>query len=69
MYSNKQIRRAIRKYVERKGAQNTRDIIRIFADAFHTPKQRISGNLRSLKYDDKTIRITTYIPATYSVMQ
>ena len=69
MYSNKQIRRAIRKYVERKGVQNTRDVILIFADAFHTPTQRISGNLRSLKYDDKTISITTYIPATYSVMQ
>lgn len=69
MYSNKEIRRAIRKYVKRKGMQNTRDVIRIFADAYQTSKQRISGNLRSLKYDDKTINITTFIPDTYSIMQ
>lgn len=69
MYSNKEIRRAIRKYVKRNGVQNTRDVIRIFANAYQTSKQRISGNLRSLKYDDKTINITTFIPATYSIMQ
>lgn len=69
MYTNKQIRRAMRKYIERRGPQNTRNVIRIFSDAYKTPKQRISGNLRSLKYDSKSVIITTHIPSIYSVVQ
>lgn len=66
---NYRIRRAIERYIQVNGQQDTRDVIALFAKRFNTTKQRISGNLRSLKYDDKTIRITTYISATYSVMQ
>lgn len=67
-YTNRQQRRALRKFVEHYGPINTRHLTETFGRAYKTSKQRVAGNLRSLKYDDKTVQITTYIPKTYSEM-
>lgn len=66
--SNKQIRRIIRKFLKRYGSQNTRKMTALLSTACNTTKQRIAGNLRTMKYDEKTIQITTHIPACYSTM-
>lgn len=63
---NKQIRRAMRKYVERYGRQDTRKIIAAFAKAYKTTKQRISGNLSALKCIDGTVSIISNRP--HSIM-
>jgi hypothetical protein len=67
-YTNKEIRRAIRKFMEHYGSQNTRKIIRLFAAAYNEPLQRISGNLTALEYCDNSITISTIIPHKYSLM-
>ncbi len=69
MINNKKIRRVMRKFVKRYGQQNTRKMISLFSKAYRTTKQRIAGNLRTMKYDEKTIQIETYIPCHYSVMR
>lgn len=66
--TDKQIRRSIRKFIKRYGMQDTRKITTLFANAYSTTKQRIAGNLRTMKYDEKTINISTYIPCCHSVM-
>lgn len=55
--SNKVIRRAIRKYVKKYGKVDTRKVISVFATAYHTTKQRISGNLSCLCCIDGTVSI------------
>lgn len=42
---NKTIRRAMKNYLIKYGPQDTREMIGKFSKAFHTTKQRISGNL------------------------
>lgn len=66
--NNKKIRRAMRKFVERYGEQDTRKMTTLFSKAYGTTKQRIAGNLRTMKYDEKTVQITTLIPCYYSIM-
>lgn len=66
--SNKKIRRAMRKFVEHYGQQDTRKMTILFSTAYGITKQHIAGNLRAMKYDEKTIQITTYIPCCYSIM-
>ena len=67
--NNKPIRRLyMRKFVKHYGNQNTRKMTDIFSKAYHTSKQRIAGNLKTMKYDECTISIDTYIPNCYSVM-
>ncbi len=66
--NNIAIRRSIRKYVKHYGVQDTRKIIKVFAAAWKTSKQRIAGNLKTLKYDDETIEITTIIPYRKSLI-
>lgn len=65
---NKSIRRAMRKFIEHYGAQDTRKMTALFATAYKTTKQRIAGNPKTMKYDEKTINIKTVVPAAYSVM-
>ena len=55
---NNKIRIAIMSYL----------IISMFAEQFNTSKQRISGNLRAMKYNFNTINIVTYTPGSYSEM-
>ena len=62
---NNKIRIAIMSYLNANGKQNTRTIISMFAEQF---KQRISGNLRAMKYNFNTINIVTYTPGSYSEM-
>lgn len=64
--SNKIIRRTIRKYIKRYGRQDTRTVIAKFATAFHTTKQRISGNISCMKCIDGTIDIIPNKP--HSIM-
>lgn len=65
---NNRIRIEILTYIKTNGRQDTRTIISVFAKRFHTSKQRISGNLRAMKYNFKTINIVTYTPGVYSEM-
>ena len=67
-YSNLALRRAIRKYVRKFGSQDTRYVISQFAKSYKATKQRVSGNLRSLKYDYKVVIITTVVPRSMSFM-
>ena len=53
-------------YLNANGKQNTRTIISMFSEQFNTSKQRISGNLRAMKYNFNTINIVTYTPGSYS---
>ena len=53
----------MRKFIEHYGAQDTRKMTALFATAYKTTKQRIAGNLKTMKYDEKTV-----VPAAYSVM-
>ena len=62
---NNKIRIAIMSYLNANGKQNTRTIISMFAEQFNTSKQRISGNLRAMKYNFNTINIVTYTPGSY----
>ena len=55
--SNKAIRRAIRKYIEHYGKQDSRKVIDIFAKDYHTTKQRISGNLSCMICIENSIQI------------
>ena len=66
--SNKQIRRIMRNFVKKYGPQDTRKMIDLLSAACKTTKQRVAGNLRALKYDEQTIKITTHIPECYSTM-
>lgn len=66
--NNKLLRRAMRKFVKHYGGQDTRKMTDVFSKAYHTSKQRIAGNLKTMKYDELTISIDTYIPNCYSVM-
>jgi hypothetical protein len=66
--NNKQIRRAMKNFVKHYGQQDTRKMTNLFSAAYKTPKQRIAGNLKTMHYDEKTILITTHIPACYSTM-
>ncbi|WP_026658261.1 hypothetical protein [Butyrivibrio sp. AC2005] len=68
--NNKRIRRAIRKYIQKSGKQgkSTRRIAAIFSKAYNTTEARIYGNIRSMKYDQKTNKITTIIPGSYSII-
>ena len=65
---NKKIRIAIMNYLNVHGKQNTRTIISMFAKQFNTSKQRISGNLRAMKYNFNAINIVTYVPGSFSEM-
>lgn len=66
---NKKIRRAMRKYVLHRGApQDTRKMTALFSKAYKTTRQRIAGNLRTMKYDEKTIQIITHVPGQRSIM-
>lgn len=64
--NNKQIRRAIRNYIMHYGKQDTRVIIDTFSKAFHTTKQRISGNISCMKCIDGSINIISNRP--HSIM-
>lgn len=64
--NNKLIRRSIRNYIRHYGKQDTRDIITLFAHAFHTTKQRISGNLSCMYCIEKSINIIRNKP--HSIM-
>ncbi len=66
--SNKQIRRIMKNFVKHYGPQNTRKMTALLSAACKTTKQRIAGNLKTMKYDEKTIQITTHIPSCYSTM-
>ena len=66
--SNKQIRRIMRNFVKHYGPQDTRKMTALLSAACKTTKQRIAGNLRTMKYDEKTIKITTHIHECYSTM-
>lgn len=66
--NNKQIRRAMKNFVKRYGKQDTRKMTNLFSTAYKTTKQRIAGNLKTMHYDEKTVQITTHIPACYSTM-
>lgn len=55
--NNKMIRRAMRKYVKKYGERDTRKAISMFASAYHTTKQRISGNISCLCCLDGTVSI------------
>ncbi len=55
--TNQEIRRALRKYIQRNGAQETRFVAAVFAKAFRTTKQRICGNISCLCCIEKTVRI------------
>ena len=46
---NYRIRRAIERYIQVHGQQDTRDVIALFAKRFNTTKQRISGNISCMK--------------------
>jgi len=63
---NYQIRRAIENYVKMNGRQDTRDVITIFAERFHTTKQRISGNISYMKCHEQSINIIPNKP--HSIM-
>lgn len=65
---NNRIRNEILTYIITNGRQDTRTIISVFAKRFNTSKQRISGNLRAMKYNFNTINIVTYTPGKYSEM-
>lgn len=54
---NKLIRRTVRRYIKHYGKQDTRVLIEKFASAFHTTKQRISGNISCMKCIYGTINI------------
>lgn len=64
--TKKQIRRAIRKYVEKFGPQDTKELIDKFARGIKTSKQRISGNISCLACIDKTVDIKPNRP--HSIM-
>ena len=64
--TKKQIRRAIRKYVEKFGKQDSRYIIEIFSKGIRTSKQRISGNISCLVCIDGTVSLIRNKP--HSVM-
>ena len=49
------------------GSQDTRKMTVLLSAACKTTKQRIAGNLRTMQYE-KTIIISTIIPACYSTM-
>lgn len=66
--SNKQIRRIMKNFVKHYGPQDTRKMTALLSAACKTTKQRITGNLKTMKYDEKTIQITTHIPSCYSTM-
>ena len=67
IYINKQMRRAMRKFILRYGPQDTRKIIYLFAEKYSVPWQQVSGNLRALKYCDGTVGIQTIIPCRVSI--
>ncbi len=54
---NKFMRRIMRRYLKKFGPQDSREFIALFAHAFKTTKQRISGNLSCLVCIDKTVSI------------
>jgi len=56
----------MRKFIEHYRKQDTRDVISIFASAYKTSKQRISGNLSTLSCIDKTVSIYSNRP--HSIM-
>lgn len=64
--SNKVIRRSMRNYIKRYGKQNTRVMIDKFAKAFHTTKQRISGNISCMNCIEGSI--TIYRNKPHSIM-
>lgn len=66
--SNKQIRRIMKNFVKHYGSQDTRKMTALLSAACKTTKQRIAGNLKTMKHDEKTIQITTHIPSCYSTM-
>lgn len=65
---NKQIRRAMRKFLVHYGQQDTRKMTSLFSSAYNTNKHRIAGNLRAMEYNEQTIQIKTHIPHSYSTM-
>ena len=67
--SNKQIRRIMKNFVIHCGSQDTRKMTALLSAACKTTKQRIAGNLRTMQYFEKTIKISTHIPACYSTME
>lgn len=64
--TKKQIRRAIRKYVEKFGPQDSRELIDKFSRRIKTSKQRISGNISCLVCIDGTVSIERNRP--HSIM-
>lgn len=48
--SNKQIRRIMKNFVKHYGSQDTRKMTALLSTACKTTKQRIAGNLRTMKY-------------------
>lgn len=70
--TNKQIRRAIRKYLEhtRRGVTNTRHITKIFAKGYKIPRQRVAGNLLPIvAYEKPEHAIITVIPNKRSYLK
>lgn len=65
---NKKIRRSLRKFIEHLGPQDTRKMTALFSKAYKTTRQRIAGNLRTMKYDEKSIQIITHVPGQRSIM-
>jgi hypothetical protein len=63
---NYQIRRAIERYLQANGKQDTRDVIALFARRFNTTKQRISGNISCMKCRELSINIIPNTP--HSIM-
>lgn len=64
--NNKLIRHTIKRYIKHYGKQDTRKVIAMFAAAFHTTKQRISGNISCMKCIDGIIDIIPNRP--HSIM-
>lgn len=64
--TKKQIRRAIRKYVEKFGPQDSRELIDKFSREIKTSKERISGNISCLVCIDGTVSIERIRP--HSIM-
>lgn len=64
--TKKQIRRALRKYVEKFGPQDSRELIDKFSRGIKTSKQRISGNISCLVCIDGTVSIERNRP--HSIM-
>lgn len=60
--NNYQIRRSIESYIHSNGKQDTRTIIARWAKRLGVPKQKISGNLRCMIYDEHSVSLTANKP-------